>query len=1355
MLLLLLTTLSGHAQEIWEASSITDLTKDVQTFDASESITLTIASILNEKDKEDGKNPWQLDATENLALNTDDCSPKFMQILKGMGNPYIQDAGGHWEDTDNGRSWRDDPNAVKWTPGCGQLPLHGMYILVNAKASGLLKMGVYVNKGNHPLYVIEKETVKELNHADIDVEFYYQNNTFGSMIKGKLPADYIIQHTNGETQNRPALGYISFSVEAGKSYYVLNPSSQVGLYGYYFTTGGSNEVTATLKVSPEDAGTVTPSATTILSGTSFEASATANAGYRFEGWYIDGSQVSTDNPHTFTLNANTEITAQFAAQPANIVTGFVKPGCEAMGHVSVSPVGTTVDGGMKFNYGTAVTLTAVTHLGHQFSHWEDGTGQKLSEDAEYSFTVTEDCTVYAVFTLLENYKDDLIAFPGCEGYGRFTSGGRAVDGRGSKVYYVTRLDDCPDNNLVEGTLRWALKSGDDTPRTVLFKVSGTIYLTSTLSGVKPNLTIAGQTAPGGGICIAGYQMKLPSNSIVRHIRFRTGDLPNGSMSPLDVENIDHIVLDHCSFTWSMEENITVYDCDYTTTQWCIFAEGLYYSKNVKGHRSYGAQWGGEHGTMHHCLFSNNNSRSPRFNGVRKNVHDRHVDNEFVNNVVYNWGGHNSIYGGECDQTLDGGDVYSRTFMINNYYRPGPATKDAGGNRHFVSISAEKESELGQWYLSGNKFELNSKWAPNTNIWSNAVLEKVNADNYYGFASGSNERGFNLYRAGTIPLNQAIADKVIMKEIPYALSGMSFDESADEAFQKVVKQAGASLPRYDEVDARILAEAAGTIDPQFKGSLPESHGSLGYIDTPYDIKLQSHDEFAALDEAINQEIDVICYPRLQGDSYDCQVLDTDGDGLPDAYETSVGLNPNDAADGGKLTANGYSNLELYINGVADGQIDATLYTKHQTGGTFSGFNAVVGEGEAYTTVQAAVDAAPGDGTPYYIFVKAGTYEGHVQIDKPNIHLTGQSKQNTIISWNKTNEEGGGVDKASTVNVTANDVSFDNLTLRNTRQNEGQALALYTKADRIIITNCNLEGWQDTYRTGKDGQRHLVRNCKISGTTDFIYGAGEAFFDSDTLHVLRESNVIVAPDHSTARYGYVFRNAVITAAKTGSTTALGRPWNNTPKVSYINTHLTDGVSITPEGWNEMGGKPVQMAEYNTMDASGKAVDLSQRRTSFGGTASKALLSKTEAVNDYKLDYMLRGSDNWDADWQGFILPAPLFSVSGTTASWSDPTGFAQCFLVTIDGQATLTTASSMSTSGGKHVTVQAVSAYGVLGEIASSGSPSAIGSMVNSLPVTAREYFTPDGQQHSRLQHGTNIIRETLSDGTTRTIKVVAK
>ena len=166
---------------------------------------------------------------------------------------------------------------------------------------------------------------------------------------------------------------------------------------------------------------------------------------------------------------------------------------------------------------------------------------------------------------------------------------------------------------------------------------------------------------------------------------------------LDVENVKNIVLDHCTFAWSMEENLTMYDCDYTTVQWCIFSEGLYDSRNSKGARAYAAQWGGEHGTMHHCLISNCNNRTPRFNGVRASTNDRHVDNEFVNNVIFNWGKPNSLYGGENDKSCNG---YNRTYMINNYFRPGPTTKNnTSGSRYFVDAS--NSNGVGQWMLKGN------------------------------------------------------------------------------------------------------------------------------------------------------------------------------------------------------------------------------------------------------------------------------------------------------------------------------------------------------------------------------------------------------------------------------------------------------------------------------------------------------------------------------------------------------------------------------------------------------------------------------------------------------------------------------
>lgn len=691
--------------------------------------------------------------------------------------------------------------------------------------------------------------------------------------------------------------------------------------------GGTVQLnTFTATVNPEGAGTVTPAQTSVVTGDNVTCTATANIGYAFEGWYISDVLTGKDNPHLFEINSDTQVEARFTKLPE----AFLSYGTDmpTMGFVSVSDQG---DNGI-YNAGTELTLTAMANKGHYFVRWVDDNGKELSTSEQYTFLLNNDTTIKAVFAMIANYHADLTAFPGAEGYGKYTTGGRMTDNRGAKVYYVTRNDDCSDDALVEGTLRWALRTGDDTPRTILFRTCGTIYLTSKLSLNHPNVTIAGQTAPGGGICIAGYQMKLSQpNVIIRHIRFRAGDLTATSMSPLDVENTHHIMIDHCSFSWSMEENLTLYDTDSTTLQWCISAEGLYYSKNIKGERSYGMQWGGEHGTMHHCLVSNSMSRTPRFNGVRNQSkpleHDLQVDNEFANNVIFNWGSHNSIYGGENASADE--SSYDRVYMINNYYRPGPATYNgAADKRYFVSASGDNINLVGEWYLSGNKFELSSQWAPKGSIWSDTELQKVNEDNYYGFTNNNASRAMNFW---SVSPSQTLADKALLHELPYALNGMTY-ETADEAYRQVTQKAGASLPRYDEVDERLLAEAAGTRQPLYHGSTFASEknpGTMitpaaGIINSPADITLSRHDEFYAKDETTGQTVKTQMWPWLGMLEGEQLMLDTDQDGMPDAYEKSVGLDPDDASDGYKLSADGYSYLEIFLNGVADGIIDLTPY-----------------------------------------------------------------------------------------------------------------------------------------------------------------------------------------------------------------------------------------------------------------------------------------------------------------------------------------------------------------------------------------------------------------------------------------------
>lgn len=508
-------------------------------------------------------------------------------------------------------------------------------------------------------------------------------------------------------------------------------------------------------------------------------------------------------------------------------------------------------------------------------------------------------------------QQQLTAFPGAEGYGKFTTGGR-----GGVVYHVTRLDDCTDADLIPGTLRWALRTGDDTPRTIVFDTCGTIVLTSKLKFQYPNVTIAGQSAPGGGICIAGAPLYVcKPNVILRYLRFRTGDVMKGDYQSLDVENTKNVIIDHCSLTWAVEECLTMYDCDSTTVQWSIIGEGFYSAGHKKGARSYATQWGGEHGTMHHCLITNCYNRTPRFNGVRsesnvaqaKHDHDFQVDNEFVNNVVFNWGKKNSLYGGENDTTKNKVDgvcqSYDHLYMVNNYFRCGPATKAANlSSRYFVQGS--KVGDWGRWYLSGNKFETGNKYNLTSKaVWQDSILEKVNADNMFGYVSNDNNRAFNL--DGVSPTARTYAFYVLQER--YATSEL-IAETADQAFASVCQQAGVSLPRYDEEDTRLLSEAAGTIDPQFVGTTQPNW--TGIIDSQDNISFQHTDSVYAPNDTVAHHYPFI--GLLAGESVP---VDTDGDGMPDAWETAHNLNPNDAADGNLCSLSaiaGYTNLEYYLN-----------------------------------------------------------------------------------------------------------------------------------------------------------------------------------------------------------------------------------------------------------------------------------------------------------------------------------------------------------------------------------------------------------------------------------------------------------
>ena len=237
-----------------------------------------------------------------------------------------------------------------------------------------------------------------------------------------------------------------------------------------------------------------------------------------------------------------------------------------------------------------------------------------------------------------------LAFPGAEGFGKYTSGGR-----GGRVFYVTNLDD--DG---EGSLRWAVrKSG---PKTILFKVSGTINLTKALDINKDSVTIAGQSAPGDGICIAGAPVKITAdNAIIRYVRFRMGDTNHIEGDALSANKSKNLIIDHCSMSWSTDEAASIYEVENMTLQNSIISESFFNSEHAKGEHGYGGIWGGKNASFINNLLAHHDSRNPRFDHPGVSDVAGYID--FSNNVIYNWG-NNLSYGGET-RTIN---------MVNNYYK---------------------------------------------------------------------------------------------------------------------------------------------------------------------------------------------------------------------------------------------------------------------------------------------------------------------------------------------------------------------------------------------------------------------------------------------------------------------------------------------------------------------------------------------------------------------------------------------------------------------------------------------------------------------------------------------------------------
>lgn len=475
-----------------------------------------------------------------------------------------------------------------------------------------------------------------------------------------------------------------------------------------------------------------------------------------------------------------------------------------------------------------------------------------------------------------------LAFPGAEGFGRYTTGGR-----GGAVYHVTTLSD-DTLNIQPGTFRHACRQKGT--RTIVFDVSGTIHLKGELKLQNGNVTIAGQTAPGDGICIAGYPFVIAAdNVIMRYMRFRLGDenAANHNGDGLGGMDRTNIMIDHCSVSWSIDECLSVYGSKDITVQWCIGAQSLVYSGHEKGTHGYGGNWGGSGASYHHNLLAHHDSRVPRLGPRPGTQTDERVD--LRNNVFYNWAG-NGCYGGE------GMNVN----IVNNYYKPGPATQTRGTNiRKRIAAIGVRTTEY-----TGHDTDTPNGWDAMWHVWGKYFVDG-NVNPQYSDVTNDNWT-YGIYNQIT---NDETVDYTYTQETkeamrlssPIEFAGVT-THTAAAAYEKVLAYAGASLHR-DALDAMI-------VDDTRNGKATCTGGK--YTDKSGNLK-------ESLPGMINSQEDVVYADGTKGWpvlSSKAAPTDSDGDGMPDDWETSHGLNPNDKADGAIVTGNGYTNLEIYMNSLVE-------------------------------------------------------------------------------------------------------------------------------------------------------------------------------------------------------------------------------------------------------------------------------------------------------------------------------------------------------------------------------------------------------------------------------------------------------
>lgn len=510
--------------------------------------------------------------------------------------------------------------------------------------------------------------------------------------------------------------------------------------------------------------------------------------------------------------------------------------------------------------------------------------------------------VMAVGTMTAIAQEEIPAFPGAEGHGRYITGGR-----GGEIRHVTNLNDSG-----AGSLREALQGND--AKTIVFDVSGYIDLKSQLD-ITSNTTIAGQTAPYPGITLRYYTIYFGKcdNVIVRFLRFRRSqvkDVNDGADATWGRKH-NQIMLDHCSFSWSIDEVASFYDNNNFTMQWCTVSESLTNPGHSKGAHGYGGIWGGKLASFHHNLIAHVTNRAPRFNGARYQwdgyktnmYYDQYQWGNYVqaenvdlrNCVMYNYQSGSACYGGP------GGGYIN---IVNNYYKAGPSNNS---NKTVTKVTVGASGNSTPEELTGmtSRYFINGNYVTAAGSGKEANYDWKGVDYDGGTILVDGERYSkdpnHMYGNNVTYAERDGVDYVKIKLDEPCPTGDVTTHTAEKTYEKVLAYCGASLYR-DDVDSRNMEEVR-TGTATYTGPVTKKPGQLDFINDPEGEQNEAYPSF----------------PELSSENRP-ENYDTDDDGMPDEWETANGLNPNDANDANTFTVDTekgwYTNVEVYLNSIVE-------------------------------------------------------------------------------------------------------------------------------------------------------------------------------------------------------------------------------------------------------------------------------------------------------------------------------------------------------------------------------------------------------------------------------------------------------